>query len=70
MKIGLKEWIIDILGGILIIVAIVLVAMKQIDTKTFLIMLVSGILMVSWTVKKFSSFGFSTLKKYFNKKLG
>jgi len=70
MKIGLKEWIFDILGCILMIIAIVLFALKEIDAKTFGIMLGSGILMVAWTVKKIGSFGFSTLKKYFNKKFG
>ncbi len=70
MKIGLKEWIIDILGGILMIVAIVLISMNKIDTKTFLIMLCAGLLMVSLTVKKITSLGVSALGKYFKKKFG
>ena len=70
MKIGLKEWIIDTLGAILIIVAIVLITMKLIETKQFLIMLGSGILMVSLTVKKITSLGVSALGKIIKKKFG
>ena len=70
MKIGLKEWIFDILGSILMVIAIVLFALKKIDGRAFVIMLVSGGVMVAWTVKKISSLGLSTLKSYIKKKLG
>jgi len=70
MKIGLKEWIFDVLGCILMIVAIILFALKEIDAKTFGIMLGSGILMVAWTAKKLGSFGFTTLSKIVKKKFG
>ena len=66
----LKEWIIDIFGCILMITALILIILKQIDIKTFLILLGSGFVMVIWTVKKLGSILITTLNKFIKKKFG
>lgn len=70
MKMTIKEWVLDILGVILILLAFYKEFFTEagMETKQFVIMIVLGGVMIAWTAKKMGSFGFSVLKKYFNKK--